>query len=79
MNVKQQFREEDLSALAKKYRELAGKSRAEAARDMGIKHPSIFHAEESPKKSFLKLRMRMIEAYSPFKVVGPVFILERKE
>ncbi len=71
--------EAELASLAKKYREAAGVSRAEAAREMGVKHPSIFHAEESPQKSFLKLRLRMIEKYSPFEVTGPVFLLKKKK
>ncbi len=65
-----------LAELAKQYRIAAGKSRAEAARDMGTKHPSIFHAEESPSKSYTKLRRRMIEAYSGVKVSGPLFRIE---
>jgi DNA-binding XRE family transcriptional regulator len=70
--------EAQLAALAKQFREAAGKTRAEAARDMGVKQPSIFHAEESPEQSFLKLRRRMIEKYSPYKVEGPGFWLEKK-
>ena len=70
--------ESQLAALAKQFRQAAGKTRAEAARDMGVKHPSIFHAEESPEQSFLKLRKRMIEKYSPFKVEGPGFWLKPK-
>jgi DNA-binding XRE family transcriptional regulator len=73
-----QVTEAELALLAKRYREAAGKTRAEAAREMGIKHPSIFHAEESPHLSFFKLRKRMIEHYSPYKVVGPVYWLEHK-
>jgi hypothetical protein len=75
MNV---LTEKDLARLAKKYRKAAGKTRAEAARDMRVKHPSIFHAEESPEKSYLKLRMRLIEKYSPYKVAGPAYFLETK-
>jgi DNA-binding XRE family transcriptional regulator len=78
MRQKDPVAEAELARLAKKFREAAGKTRAEAARDMGIKHPSIFHAEESPEKGYLKLRIRMIEKYSPFKVIGPVFLLEKK-
>jgi DNA-binding XRE family transcriptional regulator len=70
--------ESELAKIAKEARENAGKTRAEAARDMGIKQPSIFHAEESPEQSFTKLRCRMIEAYSDFKVSGPLFKLEPK-
>ena len=71
--------ERDLASLAKKARTAAGKTRADAARDMGIKQPSIFHAEESPEQSFTKLRRRMIEAYSTAKVSGPFFKIESKD
>ena len=70
--------ESELAALAKKARTAAGKTRAEAARDMGIRQPSIFHAEESPEQSFTKLRARMIETYSKAKVSGPFFKIESK-
>lgn len=78
MLQKQPLVEKDLIALAKRFRKQAGKTRAQAAREMRVAQTSIFNAEESPGQSLLKLRMRMIEAYSPFKVVGPVFYLENK-
>ncbi len=70
--------EKELAQLARRFRNEARKSRAQAARDMGVAQTSIFHAEESPEQSLLKLRIRMIEAYSPFRVVGPFFDLEEK-
>lgn len=70
--------ESQLADLAKQFRCAADKTRAEAARDMGIKQPSIFHAEESPEKTFVKLRRRMIEAYSTYKVEGPFYRLVGK-
>lgn len=70
--------EAQLAELAKQFRSAADKTRAEAARDMGIKQPSIFHAEESPEKTFVKLRRRMIEAYSSYKVEGPFYRLVSK-
>ena len=70
--------ENDLAAFAKRFRKQAGKTRAQAAREMGVSQTSIFQAEEKPEQGLLKLRMRMIEAYSPFKVTGPVFYLEKK-
>jgi DNA-binding XRE family transcriptional regulator len=75
---KEFLNEIELAALAKKYRKETGKRRAQAARDMGVSQTSIFHAEESPEQGLTKLRMRMIEMYSPFKVTGPVFFLTRK-
>jgi len=70
--------ENDLAVLAKTFRRQASTTRAQAARDMGVAQTSIFNAEESPDQSLVKLRIRMIEAYSKFKVRGPVYLLEKK-
>jgi DNA-binding XRE family transcriptional regulator len=70
--------EKDLAALAKRFRKQAGVSRAQAARDIQVAQPSIFNAEETPTQSLLKLRIRIIETYSPYRVVGPVFLLKKK-
>jgi len=78
MLKKQSVSESDLARLAKRFRKQAGVSRAQAARDMEVSQTSIFQAEEKPAQALLRLRTRMIEAYSPFKVVGPVFHLEKK-
>lgn len=78
MMQKRLLTEKHLAALAKQFRKKAGKSRAEAGRELGVSHVSIHRAEENPEESLLKLRTRMIEVYSPFKVRGPVFYLERK-
>jgi len=70
--------EKDLAALAKRLRIEAGRKRAQAARDMQVSQPSIFNAEEAPERGLTKLRLRMVERYSPFEVVGPVYFLRRK-
>jgi hypothetical protein len=70
--------ETELAAFAKKFRLASGKTKVEVAKEMGIKPPSVHHAEESPHLSFTKLRRRMIEAYSDLKVSGPLFKLEPK-
>jgi len=72
------LRERDLVALAKRFRMQAGITRAQAAREMKVSQTSIFSAEETPEQALVKLRMRMIETYSPFKVVGAVYFLQRK-
>lgn len=78
MSKKQALSENHLARLAKQYREEAGRTRAQAAREMKVSQTSIFQAEEKPEQGLLKLRVRIIEAYSPFKVTGPVFYLEKK-
>ena len=45
---------------------------------MEVSQTSIFHAEESPAKGLTRLRVKMIEKYSPYRVKGPVFFLEKK-
>jgi DNA-binding XRE family transcriptional regulator len=75
---KQLLTERDLAALAKHFRKKADKTRAEAGRELDVSHVSIHRAEENPEISLLKLRLRMINMYSPFKVIGPVFYLKRK-
>jgi DNA-binding XRE family transcriptional regulator len=79
MLKEQSVLESDLSRFAKRYRKQAGKSRAQAARDMGVSQTSIFQAEEMPEQALHKLRMRMIEAYSPFSVTGPVYLFTKKK
>jgi len=72
------FAEKDLAALAKYYRIQAGRTRAQTAREMHVSQTTIFNAEESVEQSLIKVRIRMIEAYSSFRMVGPVFFLEKK-
>ena len=71
--------EKKLAALAKKHRISAGITKAQVARDMRVKEPSVFHAEESPEKPYTKLRLRMIAAYSDFEAVGPVYLIRKKK
>lgn len=76
--MKKMYAESELATLAKQCREKVGKSKAEAARQLGVSTPSIFNAEEHPELSLTMLRIRMIEAYSPFKITGPMYLCEKK-
>jgi hypothetical protein len=78
MTKKTFFRDFDLAALAKKTRKAAGKRNIDVAREFKVTPSAVCHAEERPKANFLKLRIRMIETYSKYKVVGPVYYLKRK-
>jgi DNA-binding XRE family transcriptional regulator len=78
MKHREIFDEAALAALAKKYRQAAGKTMARAARELGVSKPAVVQAENNPEKSFFKLRKRIIEKYSPYKLVGPVYWLEEK-
>jgi len=68
--------EKELAALAKKHRLASGMTKAAVAKDIGVKPPSVHHAEESPQLPYTKLRRRMIEKYSNMKVTGPLFRIE---
>ena len=68
----------DLAALAKRFRSEAGVSKSEASRQLGVNRGTIQQAEEYPDTSLARLRIRMIERYSDFKVIGPVYVLKRK-
>jgi hypothetical protein len=78
MRIKNSVGEKQLAALAKRFREASGKSKADVARKLRVSAPSVFNAEERPELSLTGLRIRIIEAYSPFKVRGPIFHLEKK-
>ena len=69
---------ENLGMLAKRFRVAAGKTRAQAARDLDVARPSVFQAEEEPDQALLKLRKRLIEEYSEFEVSGPFYVLRKK-
>lgn len=71
--------ESELAAVAKKYREAAGKTSAQAAREIGVARPTMHQAEDEPERSLSKLRKQIIEAYSDFEVIGPVYLLRKKE
>ena len=68
---------ETLAALAKQAREKAGKTRQQAADDMGVAWASIFQAEEEPERSLFALRCRMLERYAGFTAEGPLYRLRK--
>ncbi len=79
MSEGEEIEEVRLAALAKQAREAAGKNRAEAARELRVARQSIIYAEDDPQKSFFKLRKRIIEKYSDYKVVGPIYYLQKRD
>jgi len=70
--------EKALAAVAKKFRKASGKNRAEAARELKVARPTVAQAEDRPELTLVKLRKRIIEQYSPYEVIGPVFYLKKK-
>lgn len=70
--------ESKLAALAKQLRIKSGMTKAEISRKLGASRPSVQQAEENPEQSLTKLRIRIIELCSPYKVHGPAFWVERK-
>ena len=70
--------ESDLAAIAKGARLAVGKRKTEVARELGVSPAAIFNAEEKPELPLTKLRTRMIATYSKYRIVGPVYYVERK-
>ena len=68
----------DLASLAKEFRQKSGKKKIEASRELGVTRANISLAEDYPEQSLTSLRIRMIEKYSPYKVVGPVYLLQKR-
>ena len=69
----------ELVGLAKQFREASGKTQTEAARELSVSGPAMFQAEENPRQSLHKLRKRIIERYSEYEVIGPVYLLRKKK
>jgi len=78
MSEEQLVTENDLARLAKQYRQTAKITKSEAARQLGVVKGTIHQAEECPDVSLAKVRIRMIEKFSPFKVTGRFYRLEKK-
>ena len=78
MSKKQTVPEAELASLAKEFRLKSGRTKIEAAAELGVTRSTVQNAEENPVQSLTRARIRMIEAYSPYKVSGPYYRLERK-
>ena len=70
--------ESELAQLAKQFRKKAGVTKAHVAKVCGVAPPTVHYAEEEPARGLHKLRMQIIERYSEYKVVGPVYLLRKK-
>ena len=68
----------ELAALAKEIRSKTRKTRAEVARELGVARPTVVQAEEEPERGLHKLRKQIIEKYSEYEVIGPVYLVRKK-
>ena len=78
MAKKQMYSEPELAGLAKQFREKSGKTKAQLARELEVTRPTMQDVEERPERNLTKLRLRIIEKYSPFHVIGPVYLLKSR-
>jgi len=76
--AKNLYAESELAALAKEFRIKSGKSKADISRELKASRPSVQQAEENPEQSLTKLRIRIIEHCSPYRVTGPMYLLTKK-
>lgn len=70
--------EAELAAVAKEFRLKSGRTKIEMAAELGVRRPSVQLAEENPGQSLTRLRIRIIEACSPYRVEGPHYRLVKK-
>jgi DNA-binding XRE family transcriptional regulator len=78
MAKKTLYAEAELAALAKEFRTQVGRSKADVGRELEVSRPSMQDAEEHPERSMTRLRLRIIEACSPYRVEGPFYRLVKK-
>lgn len=78
MKIKDMYSDRELAALAKHFRKKTGKRKASVARELGITRSTMQDVEERPEQGLAKLRIRVIERFSPYTVIGPVYILKWK-
>lgn len=78
MPKKKYFRESELAELAKECRLKSGKTKEAACEELQVNRSAVQLAEGNPEQSLTKLRIRLIEKYSPYKVTGPFYVLEKK-
>ena len=78
MAHKKMLKDSELAALAKASRLKSGKRKADVALELKVARSTVQLAEENPEQSLSAFRIRMIEKYSSYKVVGPVYLLKKK-
>jgi len=78
MAKRQMYSEPELATLAKQFREQSGKNKAELGRELKVTRATMQDVEERPERNLTKLRRRIIEKHSHFRVIGPVYYLEKK-
>jgi DNA-binding XRE family transcriptional regulator len=78
MAKQKMYFEPELAKLAKQFREQSGKFKAELGRELKVTRATMQDVEERPERNLTKLRRRIIEKYSPFRVIGPVYFLKKK-
>lgn len=79
MNPEQTVTPEALTVLAREAWQASGKTQTVAAEDFGVAQATFAQAVNDPKRNLTALRMRIIEAFTPYRVVGPEYRLVKKE
>ena len=79
MAANQMCSESELAALAKKFRKQSGMTKAALGRELGVSRATMQDAEERPGQSLAKLRIRIIERCSPYRITGPLYLLHKKK
>jgi len=78
MAKQKKYSEAELALLAKFFREKSGKKKAQLARALDVTRATMQDVEGRPEKNLTKLRCRIIEHCSAFRVAGPAYWLEKR-
>ncbi len=68
----------DLCDLAREAWAASGLTQVQAAEQLGVKHPTFARAVGNPESSLTALRRRIVEAFTPYRVDGPQYVLVKK-
>lgn len=69
----------DLTALASEAFEGSGLTQSAAAERLGVSRPALAQAIGEPARSLDALRRRIVEAFTPYRVIGPEYRLVEKD
>lgn len=73
-----QLTSDELTQAARAAWQASGLTQAAAAEQLGVSRVTFAHAVGEPQRSLLSLRVRIVEAFTDYRVEGPVYRLVGK-
>jgi DNA-binding XRE family transcriptional regulator len=72
------YKPEELAEIVRAVRLKTGKTHAQIAAELGVAKSTVVQAEAEPNRSLSQIRRRIIETYSDWDVVGPVYVIKAR-